>query len=80
MQHSGEQQDLMLESLHTLDSHLSDVAKTEPVLKQLRTIYDAVTGASDGMKVIRLLEILRFPSIRVDSSVASAYTGNIKGL
>lgn len=63
MQHAGEQQGLMLESLYTLDSHLRDVAKTEPVLEQLRTIYDAVTGASDGMRVIRLLEILRFPSM-----------------
>jgi hypothetical protein len=39
------------------------MTKTEPVLEQLRTIYDAVTGASDGMRVIRLLEILRFPSM-----------------
>jgi len=63
MQHSGEQQDLMLESLYTLDSHLSDVAKTEPILEQLKTIHDAITGASDGMRVIRLLDILRFPSM-----------------
>lgn len=60
---SKEKQTLILEKIDSLDDSLTEVAKSEPMLGQLKEILDAITIASDTMKVAKILENLRFSSM-----------------